>query len=93
MVKISQICNTLILDDEWVRFQGDSEYKDEEGNWHMGYWSFLGIVDDVPADAIILDFDDEVDEKFLYEDLAFAIRNSNGNICVVKFHYRKEEEE
>lgn len=90
MVKISQICNTYILDDEWVRFQGDSEYQDENGEWQMGYWSFLGIVDDVPEDAIILGFNDEVEEDVLYKDLAFAIRNNNGNICVVKFHYRRD---
>lgn len=90
MVKISQICNTYILDDEWIHFQGDSEYKDDDGELHLGYWSFIGIVDDVPEDAIILGFNDEVEEDVLYKDLAFAIRNNNGNICVVKFHYRRD---
>ena len=90
MVKINQLLNQLILNDEWVRFHGDSEFQNKNGEWMLGAWSFLAIIEEVPEDAIILNPDDEIDENLVYEDLLFCIRNAKGHICVVQFHYRRD---
>lgn len=89
-IKISQIVNTSILNSEWVGFHGDSEYVDADGEVQMGYWTFRDISDD----GVIIPFelDDEIPEGALYEDYLIPIRNKNGNICVVEFHYRSDLE-
>lgn len=89
-VKFSRILNPAILNAEWVGFQGDSEYVDENGVTQMGYWSFLDILQDEPTDDD-WNLEDEVDDSVLYEDKwLFRIVNSKGNVCVVKFSYRRD---
>jgi hypothetical protein len=39
-IKIRELLNPLILNDEWVGFMGDSEYVNEEGKLIFGYWCF-----------------------------------------------------
>ena len=89
-VKISDVLNPEILNSEWVGFQGDSEYVDEQGNVQMGYWSFVDIIDD-PQDTIPWELGDEVPEESLYKNYRFIIKNKKDHICVVKFHYRGED--
>lgn len=87
MVRFRQLLNPLILNEGWIGFQGDSEFKGEDGKLHMGYWSFLGILDDAPTDND-WDMDDEIDDSVLYEEKwAFKVINSKGQVCVVKFKY------
>lgn len=89
LVKISDILNSSILNSEWVGFQGDSEYQDANGDWHLGYWSFVNIIDD-PLDTIPWELDDEVPEESLYKNYRFIIKNKKDHICVVKFHYTED---
>lgn len=88
-IKISQLINTYILNDEMVGFQGDSEYMDADGEVRMGYWNFLGVTDNTQGE-VPWDLDDEIPEKVLYEDYLIPIRNRDGNVCVVEFMYEKE---
>lgn len=78
--------NPSILNDEWVGFLGDSEYQSSDG-LKMSYWSFVGITDKVPSDAVILTVDDCIDDSELFVDQFFAVENKKQHICVVKFHY------
>lgn len=90
MVKISDILNPSILNSEWVGFQGDSEYQDANGDWHLGYWSFVGITEDSKGE-IPWNLDDEVPENAIYvNDLTFVVKNNKDHICLVKFHYRRD---
>lgn len=92
-VKINQILNTGILNAEWIGFHGDSEYEDKDGEWHLGAWSFIGVTTN-PRGEIPWELDDEVEEEALYNpELTFVIRNKRGKICLVKFHYRRDEDE
>lgn len=89
-IKINQLLNSSILNDEMVGFQGDSEYLDETGNLQLGAWSFIGITDD-SQEEIPFDLDDEIEEEVLYNDeLIIIIKNKHDHICMVKFHYRRE---
>ena len=49
MVQFKDLINVGILNAEWVGFQGDSEYVDENGEVQLGYWSFVEVLDE-PAD-------------------------------------------
>jgi len=89
MVKINQIINSSILNSEWIGFQGDSEYIDDDGNLQFGAWSFIGITDDTQEESPF-DLDDEIDEEALYGNYLVPIRNKKDNICVVEFHYRRD---
>ena len=88
-IKISTLLNSSILNEEWVGFQGDSEYFDADGELQFGNWTFVGITEDTKGE-IPLDLDDEIPEEALYGDYLFIIKNSNGNVCVVKFGYRSD---
>lgn len=92
-VKISELLNPLILNDEWVHFQGDSEYYNNDGDLKMGYWSFLGLSDDEPTEND-WNLEDEIPEEAIYDDkYHFKVINAKGNVCVVQFHYYKGDEE
>ena len=95
MVKISQLLNPLILNAEWVNFQGDSEFKSEDGEWKMGAWSFIAIIDDESKVAEIEEkysgwhLDDDFPEDAVFnQDKNIPVYNSKGQLCVVQFHYR-----
>lgn len=88
-VKIKNVINPHILNEEWIGFHGDSEYVDENGVIQMGYWNFLGITDNTQGE-VPWDLDDEIPEKVLYSDYLVPVLNKNGNICVVEFMYKKE---
>ena len=94
MVKISQLLNPLILNAGWVNFQGDSEFKTEDGELKMGAWSFIGIIDEESEVAKIEEkyggfgLDDDFPEEAIYnQDKYIPIYNSKGQLCVVQFHY------
>lgn len=86
MVKIRDVLNPLILNDEWVGFNGDSEYEHPQLGLMMGGWTFHEILNDAPTDND-WNLDDEIPDEALYRDYLFKIVNGNGNVCVVQFHY------
>lgn len=88
-IAINQLLNSSILNSEWVGFHGDSEYADKDGEIHFGYWTFLGIVDNTKGE-VPFDLDDEIPEEMIYYSDYIIIKNKKGNICVVKFHYRRD---
>ena len=94
MVKFSQILNPLILDAEWVGFQGDSEFKDIKGELQLGYWSFLKIVPvGTYSENYVYDVDDDVDEGIILSNkFQFIVRNKKGNWCAVEFKYPKRSD-
>lgn len=83
--KIRDILNPLILNNEWVGFNGDSEYLNDKGELILGYWVFLDIIEEDTGD--ILTLDSEIDEFALFNVEVFKIRNDHGNICLVEFRY------
>lgn len=99
MVKFSSLVNPLILDAGWVRFQGNSEFKGDDGEYKMGYWSFLGIiaedeVEELSKEYATFSLDDEIDENEIIEqELAFLLWNTKGELCAVQFHYRSDLDE
>ena len=90
MVKISSLLNSGILNAEWVGFQGDSEFIDENGELQLGYWSFLGISDEKPSDDD-WELDGEIPEEALYDEKwLFKVINKKGRVCIVRFSYTKK---
>ena len=87
-IPIKTILNPGILNDEWINFQGDSEYIDAEGNLQLGMWSFIGITED-PQGETPFTLEDSIPEEALYENYIFVIKNKQDHICMVKFHYNK----
>ena len=89
MVKFKQLVNPLILNDGWEGFQGNSEFKGKKGKLHMGYWSFLGILDDEPT-ADDWKLEDDIEEEIFLTvcgEWNFRIINAHGQVCAVKFSY------
>lgn len=92
-VKFSQLLNSGILDEEWIGFQGDSEYISESGEIQMGYWSFKNIIDKDYVSGIKKEYptfnlNDEIDEEEIFnQELSFLIWNNKDSLCVVQFHY------
>lgn len=87
MVKFSRILNTSILNNEkWIGFQGDSEYEHPTLGLMMGYWSFLGVSEDAPSEND-WELDDEIEDTVLYKDYLFKVINAKGTVCIVQFHY------
>lgn len=72
------------------RFQGDSEFLDkEEGEYQLGYWSFLGVNVDIPTS---LTLDSEIDKSVLGLDgVLFVVKNDNDVTCIVRFYYDGDE--
>lgn len=92
MVRFRQLLNPLILNEGWIGFQGDSEFKGEDGELHMGYWSFLGILDDAPTDND-WELDDEIEEGLFLavcKGWKFKVVNDHRQVCAVEFHYGGE---
>ena len=84
MVQFKDLINVGILNAEWVGFQGDSEYVDENGEVQLGYWSFVEVLDESA------DYPWTVNDKIPVKELnnwLFKIKNSKNHTCVVKFNY------
>ena len=91
MVAIRELVNSSILNKgKWVGFQGDSEFLDkEEGEYKLGYWSFLGVNVDIPTS---LTLDSEIDKSVLRLDgVLFVVKNDNDVTCIVRFYYDGDE--
>lgn len=89
MVKIRELINPSILNSEWVGFQGDSEYVDEDGEAQLGYWTFKSIVADYKGKSYAID--DEVDNYAIYGGSPVAVRNENNNVCMVELGYEHKD--
>ena len=92
MIKIRKLLNPLILNDKkYVRFIGDSEFKNTDDKLIMGAWKFLAIDNDAVED--IFNLDDEIDTNALFtkDPCIVYIKNDNGDICVVEFLYSFDE--
>ena len=89
MVQIRELINTSILNSEWVGFNGDSEYIDEDGEIQMGCWTFKDILQDPQGTPYQLT--DEVDNYAIYGDCTISVINENGNVCLVELGYTNAE--
>lgn len=96
MVKFRELINPVILNEcKWVKFFGDSEYRNDDGELVMGYWVFYEIVKDNEVGKIPYRLDDKIDEKILFDtpsdECIFAVENDNGVVCLVQFMYDTHE--
>ena len=93
MVKFKELVNTSILDDEkWVGFFGDSEYINDNGEVVMGYWSFDGINNNIEED-LSNTYDMELSEDELTGQKGYTLLNSKSTICLITLYYNKTKEE
>ena len=91
MVASRELVNSSILNEgKWVGFQGDSEFLDkEDGEYKLGYWSFLGANVDIPT---TLTLDSEINKSVLGLDgVLFVVKNDNDVTCIVRFYYDGDE--
>lgn len=85
MVQIRDLINTSILNSEWVGFNGDSEYIDEDGELQMGSWTFLEVSSKQEAHYGL---DAEVgNDKIFNSPWTFWVQNDNGTSCKVQLNY------
>ncbi len=85
MVKFRNIVNPAILNDcNYIGFQGDSEYVNQDGYLRMGYWSFIGAIYPTEDDEFTLDT--EVDSEIL-NDHTFMVMNDKNKLCFIRFNY------
>ena len=89
MVKIRDLINPSILNSEWVGFQGDSEYEDEDGELQMGCWTFKSIETDPKGTPYQLD--DELTNYEIYGDCNIRVQNEKENICIIELGYTHKE--
>lgn len=92
MVKFRELVNPVILNAGWVNFNGDSEFIDANGEYQLGNWSFLDIIDDEDSrtrDNFVLD--DEIDEEEVYDSTPWAVENDKGQLCIIQINYRRDE--
>ena len=101
MVKISELVNPLILADKMVGFNGDSEFKDSNGELQMGSWTFVGILKDEDIDIVdekygIFELEDEITEVDIFifgNDKLIPVWDAGHNfVCCVKIHYRRDDD-
>ena len=85
MVQIRELINTSILNSEWVGFNGDSEYIDENGELQMGCWTFKGIIQDPQGEPYTIN--DEIQDDIIYGDWLIPVTNEKGNICIIELGY------
>ena len=89
MVQIRELINTSILNSEWVGFNGDSEYIDENGELQMGCWTFKEILQDPQGTPYQLT--DEIDNYAIYGDCSIPVKNEKGNVCIIELGYTHKE--
>ena len=67
---------------------GYSEYDHESGEVKMGHWSFLDIIEreNVRVKEHFT-LDDKIDDSELLDPTPWAIKNDNGQLCVVQIVY------
>ena len=86
MVRIRELINCAILNDRWVGFFGDSEYQSDNGDIRMGYWSFIGIFENI-VDGFYCGLDDEISDDELTGNHLYIVKNDNGVVCCIKLMY------
>ena len=97
MVKFETLINPLILADRMVGFNGDSEFKDSDGELHMGSWTFVGIVDGRDIEAIerlypTFTLEDDINEDEVFNRTKpFLLWSPREKfLTVVEIHYRDD---
>ena len=73
MIKISSLINPFIIADQWVGFNGDSEFIDLNGELQMGSWTYAGVLKDEDIDYVdekygIFSLDDEIPEQAVFDN-------------------------
>lgn len=87
-VKFRELLNPLILDEEWIGFQGDSEYMNADGELVFGYWEFHEVDEYGHINRVPYKLDDMIEDYLLCNnDSLFIIENDKGVVCKVKFIY------
>ena len=82
MVTFRQLVNSAILNaEEWINFMGDSEYCNENDEYHLGYWAFLDLVDTETNQTL----DSTISENKI--NGVHNIKNDNGTICKIQLFY------
>lgn len=84
-IPIKKLINPYILNQEWVNFQGDSEYTNEKGELKYGNWTFKKIIKNNKGN--ILGIDSVIDENQIYEKNRIKIKNDNNKICIIEINY------
>ena len=94
MVTFRRLVNTAILNSEkWIGFQGDSEYQTEDGEWRLGYWTFLGVYKEI-VDGYAHSLDEEITDDEFNEIMEMNngrtisnVENDNGTVCLIGLIY------
>ncbi len=89
-IEISKLINPLILNDEWEKFQGDSEYTDENGKLIYGSWILKKVIGKhmlyANEESGVFELEDKIEVPLEHKSICF-IRNKKGNICMVQLNY------
>ena len=92
MTKIRELVNTAILNSgEWVGFQGDSEFIDDNGKLHLGYWNFIGT-DPQKQTNINLDTTIDTSQDYCEVNGIYEVMNDNGLCCKIRIMYYGDED-
>ena len=96
MVKINSLINPSILAEQWVGFNGDSEFMDSNGELQMGSWTYAGILKDEDIEYVdekygIFSLDDEINEDDVYgNNQLIPVWDSNNEfVACIQIHYRR----
>ena len=89
MVSIRELVNCNILNNsDYVGFFGDSEYQSDNGDIRMGYWSFIGIFENI-IDGFYCGVDDEISDDELTGEHLYIVKNDKGVVCCIKLMYNR----
>lgn len=92
MVKFRELINTSILNDEkWIGFLGDSEYVNDKGELVMGMWAFIDVIDNSQKTYITLDAN--ISEEMIkdWNNWNWLVMNDNGHKCEIKLFYNVDD--
>lgn len=85
MVLIKDLINPSILNNEWVGFNGDSEFVDENGELQMGSWTFLEVSS---KQEVHYGLNANVgNDKIFNGSWTFWVQNDKGHSCKVQLNY------
>lgn len=86
MVKIRELINTSILNSEWVGFNGDSEFIDENGELQMGSWTFLEMSS---KQEVHYGLNAEIsNDKIFNNPCIIWVQNDKGHSCKIQLNYK-----
>ena len=92
-VTFRDLVNPSIINDEsYVGFQGDSEFVDQTGELRFGTWTFKNALH-MPNDP---DYNDKTLDSTVHENLLFGaynpfrVYNDHGVLCIIEIQYHRE---